>query len=80
MQARVLPVSEDHEPYAVRIVDRLKADGFRVDMAEATEGLGSRIRKAKLEKLPYVLVVGDDDVEHQATVGVNAGSDFWIAP
>ena len=59
----------------MRIVDRLKADGFRVDMAEATEGLGSRIRKAKLEKLPYVLVVGDDDVEH-GTVGVNArGSD-----
>ena len=75
VQARVLPVSEDHEPYAVRIVDRLKADGFRVDMAEATEGLGSRIRKAKMEKLPYVLVVGNDDVEH-GTIGVNArGSD-----
>ena len=71
VQARVLPVSEDHEPYAVRIVDRLKADGFRVDMAEATEGLGGRIRKAKMEKLPYVLVVGNDDVEH-GTVGVNA--------
>jgi threonyl-tRNA synthetase len=71
VQARVLPVSEDHEPYAVRIVDRLKADGFRVDMAEATEGLGSRIRKAKMEKLPYILVVGNDDVEH-GTVGVNA--------
>jgi threonyl-tRNA synthetase len=75
VQARVLPVSEDHEPYAVRVVDRLKADGFRVDMAEATEGLGSRIRKAKMEKLPYILVVGNDDVEH-GTVGVNArGSD-----
>jgi threonyl-tRNA synthetase len=71
VQARVLPVSEDHEPYAVRIVDRLRADGFRVDMVEASEGLGSRIRKAKLEKLPYVLVVGNDDVEH-GTIGVNA--------
>jgi threonyl-tRNA synthetase len=75
VQARVLPVSEDHEPYAVRIVDRLKADGFRVDMVEASEGLGNRIRKAKMEKLPYVLVVGNDDIEH-GTVGVNArGSD-----
>ena len=37
---------------------------------EADEPLGGRIRKAKLEKLPYVLVVGDDDVEH-GTVGVN---------
>jgi threonyl-tRNA synthetase len=75
VQARVLPVSADHEAYAVRVVDRLKADGFRVDMVEASEGLGARIRKAKLEKLPYVLVVGNDDVEH-GTVGVNArGSD-----
>jgi threonyl-tRNA synthetase len=71
VQARVLPVAEDHEPYAVRIVDRLEADGFRVDMVEASEGLGNRIRKAKLEKLPYILVVGNDDVEH-GTVGVNA--------
>ena len=36
----------------------------------ADEKLGNRIRKAKIEKLPYVLVVGDDDVEH-STVGVN---------
>ena len=40
-------------------------------MVEADEPLGARIRKAKLEKLPYVLVVGDDDVE-AGTVGVNA--------
>ena len=41
----------------------------------SAEGLGGRIRKAKMEKLPYVLVVGNDDVEH-GTVGVNArGSD-----
>jgi threonyl-tRNA synthetase len=40
-------------------------------MVEASEGLGSRIRKAKMEKLPYVLVVGNDDVEH-GTIGVNA--------
>jgi threonyl-tRNA synthetase len=75
VQARVLPVSADHEPYATRIVDRLRGEGFRADMAEASEGLGARIRKAKLEKLPYVLVVGNDDVDN-GTVGVNArGSD-----
>jgi threonyl-tRNA synthetase len=70
IQARVLPVRDDHDTYARRLVDRLNAEGFRADMAVATEGLGARIRKAKLEKLPYVLVVGDDDVEH-STVGVN---------
>jgi threonyl-tRNA synthetase len=71
VQARVLPISETHEPYATRIVDRLRAEGFRADLVEANEPLGGRIRKGKLEKLPYILVVGDDDVDH-GTVGVNA--------
>ena len=70
VQVRVLPVRDDHDIYARRLVDRLRAEGFRADTVVADEPLGSRIRKAKLEKLPYVLVVGDDDVEH-STVGVN---------
>jgi threonyl-tRNA synthetase len=70
VQARVLPVREDHHLYAASVVGRLKAAGLRVDLAEADEPLGARIRKAKLEKLPYVLVVGDDDVE-AGTLGVN---------
>jgi threonyl-tRNA synthetase len=71
VQARVLPVRDDHDAYAMRLVDRLVGEGFRADWVEASEPLGARIRKAKLEKLPYVLVVGDDDVE-AGTVGVNA--------
>jgi threonyl-tRNA synthetase len=75
VQARVLPVRSDHQGYASGVVDRLAAAGFRVDLAEADEPLGARIRKAKLEKLPYVLVVGDSDVA-AGTVGVNArGAD-----
>jgi len=70
VQVRVLPVSDEHHAYGARIVDRLKADGFRVDYAAPDEQLGARVRKAKMEKLPYVLVVGGDDVEH-GTVGVN---------
>jgi threonyl-tRNA synthetase len=70
VQARVLPVRADHEPYAADVVGRLKAAGLRVDTVEADEPLGGRIRKAKLEKLPYVLVVGDDDVA-AGTLGVN---------
>ncbi|MGH9274385.1 MAG: threonine--tRNA ligase, partial [Acidimicrobiales bacterium] len=74
-QVRVLPVRSDHHAYADRIVDRLRADGFRVALVEADEPLGARIRKAKLEKLPYILVVGDSDVD-AGTVGVNArGAD-----
>jgi len=70
VQARVLPVSDNHVPYADRVADRIRAEGFRTDVAAADESLGARIRRAKLEKLPYILVVGDDDVE-AGTVGVS---------
>jgi threonyl-tRNA synthetase len=69
-QVRVLPVRDDHHPYAARVVDRLRAEGFRADLVDSSEKLGNRIRKAKQEKLPYILVVGDDDVDN-GTVGVN---------
>jgi len=75
VQARVLPVAEAHEAYAAEVAAVLRGEGFRVDEVNADEGLGKRVRTAKLEKLPYVLVVGDDDVAGR-TVGVNArGSD-----
>jgi threonyl-tRNA synthetase len=69
-QIRVLPVAEAHEEYAAAVVDVLRAAGARVDTSVADDGLGKRIRNAKLEKIPYVLVVGDDDVAAK-TVGVN---------
>jgi threonyl-tRNA synthetase len=70
VQVRVLPVRDDHDAYAGAVVDRLRQEGFRADRALADEPLGGRVRRAKLEKLPYVLVVGDDDVKG-STVGVN---------
>ena len=70
VQVRVLPVTTAHEDYASRLVNEMRREGFRVDMVAADEQLGKRIRSAKMERLPYVLVVGDDDVA-QGTVGVN---------
>jgi threonyl-tRNA synthetase len=70
VQVRVLPVRDDHDEHASAIAKRLAADGLRVDHDDASEPLGARIRKAKLEKIPYVLVCGDDDVL-AGTVGVN---------
>ena len=70
VQVRVLPVAAAHEDYARSVEDQHSAAGVRVDRVDANDGLGKRIRAAKLEKLPYVLVVGDDDVEN-TTVGVN---------
>ena len=70
VQVQVLGVRADHDPFATELVERLRVEGFRAEMVEADDPLGTRIRKGKLEKLPYILVVGDDDVEND-TAGVN---------
>ena len=74
-QVRVLGVRDDHEDYAHKVADRLRAVGVRVEVGPADEPLGARIRRAKLLKIPYILVVGDEDVS-AGSVGVNRrGSD-----
>ena len=70
VQVRILPVASAHESYATSVAVRLESEGFRVDVVHADDQLGKRIRNAKLEKIPYVLVVGDDDAAN-GTVGVN---------
>ncbi|MGB7104823.1 MAG: threonine--tRNA ligase [Acidimicrobiales bacterium] len=70
-QVRVLGVRNDHDDYAYEVAALLRQEGVRVNVEEASEPLGARVRKAKLEKIPYVVVVGDDDVA-KGTLGVNA--------
>jgi threonyl-tRNA synthetase len=72
-QVRVLPVSEDHAAYAESVRAACAGAGLRVSVDAADENLPSRIRKAKLTKVPYILVVGTEDVAGQ-TVGVNPRS------
>jgi threonyl-tRNA synthetase len=76
VQVTVLPVADRHDEYGEKVVERFRAASFRTEMIDAhADSLGARVRRAKLEKVPYVLVVGDSDVEH-GTVGVNArGAD-----
>jgi threonyl-tRNA synthetase len=69
-QVRVLPVAETHASYAESVLGQLRSMGARVDLIEAADPLGKRIRSAKMEKIPFILVVGDDDVAN-GTVGVN---------
>ncbi|MSX98955.1 MAG: threonine--tRNA ligase [Actinobacteria bacterium] len=70
IQVRVLAVASAHEQYALEVTETLSKLGYRVDQLVADEQLGKRIRASKLERIPYVLVVGDDDIAG-ATVGVN---------
>jgi len=76
VQVTVLPVADRHDAYAADVAARLRADKFRVEVHDGNVGaLGARIRRAKTEKVPHVLVVGDDDVTN-GTVGLNRrGSD-----
>ncbi|MGH8997782.1 MAG: threonine--tRNA ligase [Acidimicrobiia bacterium] len=76
VQALVLPVADRHDGYARSVVERLRASGLRADATDAThDTLGARVRRGKVEKVPYVLVVGDADAG-ASTVGVNTrGTD-----
>ena len=74
-QVRVLPVADEHQAYAEAVRDRLVAAGHRVTVDPADEPLGKRVRAGKVDKVPHVLVVGDDDASN-GTVGDNArGAD-----
>ena len=61
VQARVLSVSEKAEAYANDVVARLKQEGLRVEADLTSDKLGAKVRKAQLEKIPYMVVVGEKD-------------------
>ncbi len=62
VQLRVLPVSEKFSDYAKEVSDKFKLAGFRVEEDNRSEKLGKKIRDAQLEKVPYVIVVGEKEV------------------
>jgi threonyl-tRNA synthetase len=66
VQAIVIPVSESHTEYALEVQQMLKQHGVRAELSGATDSLGKRIRAAKLERVPYLLVVGDKEIESQS--------------
>lgn len=63
VQTKVLSVSEKHAAYAREVSERLTAAGVRATLDDSNESLGKKIREAKVEKIPYILVVGDKEVE-----------------
>lgn len=62
VQARVLSVSEKAEAYALEVAARLKQEGVRVETDTSADKLGAKVRKAQLEKIPYMIVVGEKDM------------------
>lgn len=63
VQVTVIPVTERSHDYAAGLFDQLKKSGFRVTIDQRSEKVGYKIREAQLKKVPYMLVVGDREVE-----------------
>lgn len=68
-QVRILPISERHHEAARAVYEKLFDAGLRVELDERSEKIGYKIREAQLQKIPYMLVVGDKEVE-SGTVSV----------
>ena len=68
-QVRILTITDRANDYAYSLREKLQALGCRVEVDERNEKIGKKIREAQMEKVPYMLVVGDRDVE-SGTVSV----------
>jgi threonyl-tRNA synthetase len=73
-QVRFLPVTDRAADYCAEVAGKLKEQGFRVEVDYRNEKIGKKIREAQLEKVPYMLVVGDRDME-AGTVSVRHRSE-----
>ena len=65
VQVLVLPIGEHHVEYAKEVSESLKTKDIRVELDESTETLGKKIRNAKLGKVPYYLVIGDEEIKNK---------------
>jgi threonyl-tRNA synthetase len=81
VQARVLPVADRHQAYAGSVGDRLKSAGIRVEADGRNEKIGFKIREAEVQKIPYILVVGDREMAAgTVSVRLRGGQDRGVMP
>ncbi len=71
VQVKLLPISDDNKEYAENFSEELKLAGIRVELDDSNEKIGYKIRKAQLEKVPYMLVIGKKE-QDTGTVGVRS--------
>ncbi len=63
VQVRLIPIADRHVPFADQVMARLKAANLRVEMDDSGDRMNAKIRKAQLQKIPYMLVIGDREAE-----------------
>ena len=71
VQVKLLTISDNHKEYAQKVKEKLEDKGIRVELDARSEKIGYKIREAQLQKIPYMLVIGDKEKESQ-TVGVRS--------
>ena len=74
VQVRILPIADSHKEYANKLKEQLENVGIRVELDEREEKIGYKIREAQLQKIPYMLIIGDKEIEANA-VGVRSRKD-----
>ena len=74
VQIKILPISDKHKEYSEKLKNRFDELNLRVELDEREEKIGYKIREAQLQKIPYMLIVGDKEVEANA-VGVRSRKD-----
>ncbi|HBT50007.1 MAG: Threonine--tRNA ligase [Caldanaerobacter subterraneus] len=79
VQVRVLPISEKHHEYARKVYERLQEHDIRVELDDRNEKIGYKIREAQLQKIPYMLIVGDREVE-EGNVSLRSRKDGDLGP
>ena len=79
VQVEVIPVSERHLEYAAKVRDQMVAAGLRCELDTRNEKMGYKIREAQMMKIPYMLVVGDKEIENNSVaVRSRAGGDLGV--
>jgi len=71
VQVKVMPIADAHHEYAKQVVEKFEAAGLRVEFDDRNEKIGYKIREAQLEKVPYMLVIGEKEIEANS-VGVRS--------
>ena len=74
LQVKVMPITDKQRDYAKEIADKLRKDKIRVELDDRNEKIGYKIREAQLQKVPYMLIIGDKEIESNA-VGVRSRKD-----
>ena len=74
LQVKIIPIADRHLDYGQKVLDELKSIGVRVELDDRKEKVGYKIREAQLEKVPYMLIIGDNE-EKEKTVSVRKRID-----